>query len=403
MPAAQVIDLSPTPRRETTLEQTVGAFTNRHRENQVNQQENDALKQIYSRFQQDGQRIEQTIQAIQTDPNISPTRRVETMNQLLGFHKINQGLQREAVKQRNDEQQKLVRQEEIERAKKALEESNATPAEAELYSVSPTGGQTEIIKSVLERNSRQQNNPNLGEGLEDFDKELTPNQRVKRQDQRYTVQTPLFIKNNEKIAGLDGVIRSVDTLMDLDQSGKIKQGLYALNINPKTGDLLIPGLATAEEQLFVKTVNDFTVKAKDSFGARVTNFELDRFMQRLPTLANSADGRALIMAQMKNTAEAEALDARELQKVLDEYGIRNIDYADAERIARKRAEPLHLEMKEKNNRLENASRDLEKQIVEESKTKVKDGYVVVRSPEGKIKQFPEKNISSLEARGYKRI
>ena len=43
------------------------------------------------------------------------------------------------------------------------------------------------------------------------------------------------------------------------------QGLQSLNVNPFTGSLIIPSQASPEEQTYVKIINDFTVKAKDSY------------------------------------------------------------------------------------------------------------------------------------------
>lgn len=97
MPSAQVIDLNPNPRTELTpLEKTLGSFSKRVRENQIEQDETDALKEIYSQYQQDGKNLERAIQDIQTRPGISPTTRVNTINQLMAFQKHNTELQKKA-------------------------------------------------------------------------------------------------------------------------------------------------------------------------------------------------------------------------------------------------------------------------------------------------------------------
>lgn len=97
MPSAQVIDLTPNPRTEqTNLEKTLAGFSKRHRENQIEADETDALKEIYSQHQRDGQNLEKTIQDIQTRPGISPTTRVSTVKQLMEFQKHNTELQKKA-------------------------------------------------------------------------------------------------------------------------------------------------------------------------------------------------------------------------------------------------------------------------------------------------------------------
>jgi hypothetical protein len=74
-------------------------------------------------------------------------------------------------------------------------------------------------------------------------------------------------------------------------------------------------------------------KAKDSFGARVTNFEIDRFMQQLPSLANTEEGREIILEQMKTINEMDNLHQTSLRDVYRKYGISNIDPVQAEEIA----------------------------------------------------------------------
>lgn len=90
MPQLQVVDLNPLPRTEkTTLEKTLEGFAGRHRENQIDQQDTDALRDIYGKYQRDGENLQEAIMAIQTRPGISPTTRVNSINQLLEMEKFN--------------------------------------------------------------------------------------------------------------------------------------------------------------------------------------------------------------------------------------------------------------------------------------------------------------------------
>src|SRR5690606_32286898 len=105
----------------------------------------------------------------------------------------------------------------------------------------------------------------------------------------------------------------------------------------------------AETQSFIKTLQDFTVAAKDSFGARVTNFELDQFMRRLPQLLNSPEGRDLIIQQMKLVNEADKLESQSIINTLQHYGTGNIETSQltsiADRYREKPKEELRKKMK----------------------------------------------------------
>jgi len=416
MPSPRVLNLNPPPRTEyTPLEQTLSSFSNRNRENELNQRETDALRDIYSQYQNDGQNIENAIMAVQSRPDISPTSRVNTVNQLLQVQKYNHQLQKDSEKKlllnqriADTENRARLEKEEKEsertRAREALELSNATEEQKALYEASPVGGQTKIVEDILDSNNRRKAPPGLiSKEFEDYDTGLTPKERVKRQESRFTVQTPLVVKNSLDINSLESEKLSLDLLEELNNSGAVGQGLNNLNINPSTGSLFIPKKATPEEQLFVKTVNDFTVKAKDSFGARVTNFELDRFMQRLPTLANSEDGRRLIMTQMKIVNQINGLEKKALQNVFDQYGVRNIDYVDAENIARNQIKDQKESLRKEYFKLEQLAKKEDQELVKNVKENLIPGYTAMRKPDGTIKQFPDKNVPNLEEKGYKKL
>ncbi len=97
MPPAQVINLNPTPRTETTpLEKTLSSFSNRARQNQVDRQDTDALREIYQQYQDEGSSLQDALMSVQTRPGLSPTARVNAVKQLTEFQKYNGELQKKA-------------------------------------------------------------------------------------------------------------------------------------------------------------------------------------------------------------------------------------------------------------------------------------------------------------------
>lgn len=418
--------------------------------NMERDRESDALKQIYKQYQEDGQNLEKAYFDIQSNKNIGPTAKVNMSKQLTEFKKYNEEGQK-ALKAETEKRDKEAKEEtakktqlrtiekannleegalegfesntslaynitkpkkagesdaDIEKTVELLDKAGATAEDIALYKAAPVGGKTEIVKNILEGTNRQKSPEGLvNKNIEDYDLGLTPKERVKRQDQRFTVQTPMVNKNNESLRSLKSEEDALNLISNLDASGKIAQGIQKLNINPLTGDLILPGAATPEEQLMVKTINDFTVKAKDSYGGRVTNFELDRFMQRLPTLANSAEGRKLIVEHMKIVNQAIQLEKQAIQEVFDTYGVRNIDYPEAERIAREKIAPQAEELRKKAEMIELRSQQLSEEKVEQKKLNVKEGYEALMTPEGKLMQFPKKNVENLlkSKPGYKRV
>lgn len=133
MPSAQVIDLNPNPRTETTpLEKIMSSFAGRYRQNQIEEQDADALSKIYKQYQQEGNGIDQTLQALQTTTGISPTRRVQETNRLMEIKKINEHKQQAAQaelskKTANELKQKEleIRNQDVANRKTALEQARA--------------------------------------------------------------------------------------------------------------------------------------------------------------------------------------------------------------------------------------------------------------------------------------
>lgn len=267
---------------------------------------------------------------------------------------------------------------------------------ADLWKAAPTGGQTALLSTALDARMRGLNIKDLlaeiggpegaprtiegappppalaapidegvpaaieGEGREVRmpapDKGLLPKERIVREESRYKTNLPLYQATSKKLEGNETEGLAIQRLETLNESGNLPSGLQRWNIRitgDDQGELIFPWLATDDTQAFIKTVNDFTTKAKDSFGSRVTNFELRRFMKRLPGLLNSEEGRRLILRQMSVINELNTLHN---QGIVDEIeragGVRKIDYDTAERLSKRRNSKRVAELKKEFIKLE---------------------------------------------------
>lgn len=399
MPSAQIIDLGPDIYKQ---ERNVGGFISDLSDAVKSRKEDDTINNLISQYQKNREDANawKDLQLNLEKSPISPTKRLQTQSSLNEMQKTI-SLRDKALNQKSKD---LMDQKQNQETRRSLQEAGASSQQLALFDSAPVGGKTKVIEDVLDTLNREKTPPGLSSpDLIDYDKGLTPKERVKRQETRFTSQTPLVTKNSEQLNALQNEYLSLELLNELNDSKKVGQGVHNLNINPKTGDLIFPKAATAEEQLFVKTVNDFTVKAKDSFGARVTNFELDRFMQRLPTLANSEEGRRLIMRQMKIINELNQIEKKALQEVFDQYGVRNIDYVDAENKARERIKDQKEALRKEYLDYEQLSKKEEIELIKNVQARIRDGYTALRKPDGTIKQFPSGNVPNLLEKGYKQL
>lgn len=244
--------------------------------------------------------------------------------------------------------------------KDALIKQGISEDDAELYSILSTGGQTEFAKALFESKKRgmapgiykqDQEQPKeelspeesldkeLQHVLSEQDKGLTPSERVARGKERYTTGQKVRSEATTRLHGLTRDKERLGILESLNSSDKLPKDLSRLNVDAD-GNLRLPFTASSEAQRYVKTLNEFISGAKDSFGARVTNFDLATYLKQFPTLMNSKEGRKQLLQQMKIINDINSVYYKNLQKVFDKAGgARKIDTDVAESIAEKMSEP----------------------------------------------------------------
>ncbi len=210
----------------------------------------------------------------------------------------------------------------------------------------PTGGQSDVIKQVNDLIRRSKTGKGIGgeqdkvvtkpaidiPGLEsqsfelDFPElpepiNLTPADMVKQNEAREKVNTPVYTETVDRLNALDEEFRDLATLQQYnDIPEALPSGLEKWNVDWETGDLRFKGLASPEAQDYVKTIARMARKAKDFFPGRVTNFDLDQFKAGFPTLANTPEGRQLIIKQLSLGNRIAYLKDETLKAAIDHYG-----------------------------------------------------------------------------------
>lgn len=193
---------------------------------------------------------------------------------------------------------------------------------------------------------------------------------------------------------------SLGRLSDINDSGKLPEGLSRIIIDPATGDIrplaALTGIANKETQAFVKTVNDFLSGAQKYFGGKVSNFEVGTFKSRLPTLLNTEDGRRLIIEQMKLLNDLEGVHITTLEDGLKHYGY-NASYSDIQRIVDDKVIFKEEEIIQKINNIDQATRLMD---VMAHEPKYKDTKLFQDPETGKFKAFRKEDIPKVKKRGW---
>jgi len=165
------------------------------------------------------------------------------------------------------------------------------------------------------------------------DEGLLPAEKIARGKERYDTGLKKYEEASTKLEGMARDKERLDILEHLEKSKKLPKGLGRLNID-KEGNLRAAFLASPEAQRFVKTLNEFSSGAKNTFGSRVTNFDLTQYLKRFPTLLNSSEGRRQLVDQMRIVNKINSVYYKNLKNVYDRAGgVRNIDADVAQRLA----------------------------------------------------------------------
>lgn len=227
----------------------------------------------------------------------------------------------------------------------------------------------------------------------------TAAEQEKWRDKNQTFNNKLLKETKDKDKSHTNSLIRYNRLSALNDSGKLPSGLASLVLNPSTGEpwpvASLIGVVNTETQNFVKTMNDFMIDAKSYFGSRVTNFDVQAFKSRLPTLLNTQDGRRLIIEQMKLMEDLQIVHDNELEKGLKHYG-RNASYSDIQNIVDERTEEKEARIIDKINNLDSASNYLGLM----GKDPRFKNMLLMQSPEGKFKAVPRDKIMDAEAKGY---
>lgn len=274
---------------------------------------------------------------------------------------------------------------------------------ANLYKSAPEGGKTELIKQFVDMSQRGLDVRNTLKTMQGPSKTpgYTPKEETRLGEKRYAQNLPLYQERQTKLKGYED---EETALGIIDELSPQISGLTRLNLNPQSGDLLVPALASPEAQRYVKTINDWTTKAKDSYGSRVTNFDLTQFMKRLPTLANSEEGRRLIIEQMRTlNAINQARESALINYVDEQGGVRNVDWDVAEREADKRSKGRVDELKKEFTKIESRSGQDYKKIINTDRSLANKKGMVLMELNGENIFVPKSDVAKAKKKGAKAL
>lgn len=182
-------------------------------------------------------------------------------------------------------------------------------------------------------------NPQVGNALGKI-REAAINAQTSERKENRKFNEPKVAELNKKLLNLEIEDARFERLEDLSKnySDKFPSRLTAAWFT-KDGQINKVGqaLLADEVQEFVKLVQDNLTGLKDTFGARVTNFDIDAYLRRLPSLLNSPGGRERVLRDLRLINQINRTHAKGIIDIFKENGgTDKIPYSEAENIYRDR-------------------------------------------------------------------
>jgi len=165
--------------------------------------------------------------------------------------------------------------------------------------------------------------------------------RKEEQKNRTAKEKQYFKFNEPKLSEIAGKQRNLQLegarLDRLDELFKEKEKFpssFTAALFTKEGALndIAYSQLTPEAQESVKLIIDMTSGIKDTYGARVTNFDLQTYLRKLPSLLNTPEGKERIIRDLKSINHINQLYNQGIQNIFDEAGGSDkIAFSDAEK------------------------------------------------------------------------
>lgn len=104
---------------------------------------------------------------------------------------------------------------------------------------------------------------------------------------------------------------------------------------------------TPEAQESIKLIIDSTSNIKDTYGARVTNFDLQTYLKKLPSLLNTPEGKMRVLRDLQIMNKLNQLHGSGIQQIFEEAGgTDKIPYSKAEALYKKRYGSLEKDLRD---------------------------------------------------------
>lgn len=130
-------------------------------------------------------------------------------------------------------------------------------------------------------------------------------------------------------------LKDLNRLEELSKSGKLDSAGWVEFLN--NSGLDIPALMSEDSQEFQKIQQNFLKNAKQYFGGRISNYEVEQFLKTIPSLSQTPAGRQRVIANLKQISRGAEEYYKAYEEILSEHG--GVPPYDIEEEIERRIEP----------------------------------------------------------------
>lgn len=163
--------------------------------------------------------------------------------------------------------------------------------------------------------------------------------KTKKEEAYFKLNEPKLMEISDSQRDLEQENARFSRLQELfNDPSKFPPG-WMVGLLSKEGELRPTAIAALsdEAQEAVKLIIDSTSGIKNTYGARVTNFDLQTYLRKLPSLLNSAEGKARVLRDLQVINQINRLHNEGIMQIFEEHGGSDkIAYSKVEREFNKR-------------------------------------------------------------------
>lgn len=153
-------------------------------------------------------------------------------------------------------------------------------------------------------------------------KEADRKDKTKKETEYFKLNEPKLMELGQKQFGLELDEARYDRLAELFQNeDQFPPGLM-VGLFSKDGEIRPTAFAalSPDAQEAAKLLVDLTSNIKDTYGSRVTNFDLQTYMRKLPTLLNSPEGRQRVLRDLQMMNKVTQMHNKGIMDIFEEHG-----------------------------------------------------------------------------------